>query len=63
MGSFFLFCNGATQTARIFRYRSSLEGDSVGNEAEKALKEEGKVIKGVVEDPKGAVKTAEAKST
>ena len=42
-------------------YRSSLTGESVAVEAEQAVKEEGRDAKGIVEDPRGAVKKAEQK--
>lgn len=57
--SFFLFCNGATQTGRVLAYRSRQSQDSVGAEAVKAAKEEGGAIKGLAENPQAAVKKAE----
>lgn len=57
--NFILFCVGATQVTRVLRYQASLKGESVGAEVRDAAKEEAQLVKGAVEDPKGAVKKAE----
>ncbi|EKG17879.1 hypothetical protein MPH_04828 [Macrophomina phaseolina MS6] len=56
--NFFLGCVGLIQTSRILLYRSSLKGDSVGQEAKEAAKEEGATGKKILEDPVGAAKNA-----
>ncbi|CAK4034265.1 UPF0041-domain-containing [Lecanosticta acicola] len=47
--NFLLFCVGATQVSRVLMYQKSLKGDSVGSEAEKAAKQEGKNLEQAVE--------------
>lgn len=53
--NFLLFCVGTTQVTRILRYQATLKGDSVGQEAEKAAKEEEITLEKVVKDPKSVV--------
>ena len=60
--SFFLFCNGATQTVRVLNYRSNLNKDGVGEEVLKAGAEEGQLIKGVAQHPEKAVERAEKRT-
>lgn len=44
----------------MLTWRSSQNADSVGAEAGKEARAEGSLIKGIVQDPKGAVKKAES---
>ena len=53
--NFLLFCVGSTQVARILMWQSSQEGLSVGAEAVKAVKEEGKEIERLVKGGPGNV--------
>ncbi|GAB7344799.1 hypothetical protein MBLNU457_3260t1 [Dothideomycetes sp. NU457] len=57
--NFLLFCVGATQSARVLLYQQSLKKDSIGQEIEKAARDEEKTLEGIVKDPKGALKKAE----
>lgn len=54
--NFLVFCVASTQVTRVLMYRSSLKGDSKTEEAKQTLKEDGKALEKIVEDPKGAVK-------
>lgn len=47
--NFLLFCVGATQTSRVLMWQRSLQGDSIGSEAEKAAIAEGKNLEKAVE--------------
>jgi len=40
-------------------YQQSLKKDSIPEEIEKAAKQEGTTLEGIVKDPKGALKKAE----
>ncbi|KAK5129641.1 hypothetical protein LTR08_003003 [Meristemomyces frigidus] len=54
--NFLLFCVGSTQVARILMWQSSVQGDSIGAEAVKAVKEEVRDLERVVkEGPAGVV--------
>ncbi|EON66423.1 hypothetical protein W97_05520 [Coniosporium apollinis CBS 100218] len=58
--NFLLFCVGATQVGRILSYHQSIKNSTFPEEAKKAAKHEGKIAEGIVKDPEGAVKKAEA---
>ena len=53
--NFLLFCVGATQVSRVLSYQKTLKGDTVGEEVEKAAKQEKNILERVVEDPKSVV--------
>ena len=57
--NFILFCVGGTQVTRVLRYQASRKGESVGAEVQDAAREEAQLVKGAVENPKGALKKAE----
>ena len=57
--NFLLGCVGAVQVTRVLMYQQSLKQDTIPQEVEKAAKQEGAILKDIVEDPKGAVKKAE----
>lgn len=53
--NFLLFCVGLTQSARVLLYQRSLKGDSMGQEVEKAAKQEEGTLEKVIKDPKSVV--------
>ncbi|KAF2223348.1 hypothetical protein BDZ85DRAFT_197004 [Elsinoe ampelina] len=55
--NFMLFLVGATQVTRVLLYRASLKGDTVGEEAKSAAKEEGKNLEQAVEKAEIKVKS------
>ncbi|KAL9089214.1 MAG: hypothetical protein Q9159_002685 [Coniocarpon cinnabarinum] len=60
--NFFLFCNGATQVTRVLRWRSQQDSASLGTEIQSAAKEEGNIIKGVVQKPGQTLEKAEERA-
>ncbi|KAI9655520.1 MAG: hypothetical protein M1821_005313 [Bathelium mastoideum] len=58
--NFFVFLTGTTQCTRIFLYHQSVKNSSFTDEAKKAVKDEKATLKGIVEDPEGAVDKAKA---
>lgn len=52
--NFLLFCVGTTQVTRVLMYQKSLKQDGMGEEVEKAAKQEEGVLEKVIKHPESS---------